>query len=123
MVGNSAPLIHNNYFYQNGVNGITLSRTSRPEVRDNVFEQTGFAINVNQKADPLIIGNQITRSKDGIVVQANARPVVCSNSVEGNERDGLVAIAHSRPDLGNGSEPGGNFFRNNGQYDVNATTS
>ena len=120
VVGNSSPLIRNNYFYQNGANGITIYGTSRPEVRENVFEQTGFAINVNQNAAPLLVGNRITRNRDGVVVQANARPILRNNSVEGNERDGLVAIARSQPDLGTGSEPGGNFFRNNGQYDVNA---
>lgn len=118
-VGNSAPLVRNNYFYQNGANGITIYGTSRPEVRENIFEKTGFAININQKAAPLIVGNRITQNKDGIVVQSLAQPILRNNSVEGNERDGLVAIAQSRPDLGTAAEPGGNLFRNNGQFDIN----
>jgi parallel beta-helix repeat protein len=120
VVGNSAPLIRNNFFYQNGANGITIYGTSRPEVRENIFERTGFAININQKAAPLMIGNRITQNKDGIVVQGQAQPILRSNSVEGNERDGLVAIAQSRPDLGTPAAPGGNLFRNNGQFDINA---
>ncbi|MGA7935156.1 MAG: DUF1565 domain-containing protein, partial [Kovacikia sp.] len=123
VTGDSAPLIRNNYFYQNGANGITVYGTSRPEIRENIFEQTGFAINLNQNSAPLIIGNRITQNKDGIVVQANSRPVLRNNSIERNERDGLVAIAQSRPDLGTADEPGGNFIRNNGQYDINVQAS
>ena len=120
VTGSGSPLIRNNYFYQNGANGITIYGTSQAEVRENIFEQTGFAINVNQKAAPLLIGNRITQNKDGIVVQASAQPIVRDNSVDGNTRDGLVAIAQSRPNLGTATAPGGNSFRNNGQFDVNA---
>ncbi len=123
VTGSGSPLIRNNYFYQNGANGITIYGTSRAEVRENIFEQTGFAININQKAAPLIVGNRITQNKDGIVVQASAQPVLRNNSVDGNQRDGLVAIARSRPDLGTAGAPGGNSFRNNGQFDVNAKGS
>ena len=123
VTGNGSPLVRNNYFYQNGANGITIYGTSQAEVRENIFEQTGFAINVNQKATPLLIGNRITQNKDGIVVQASAQPIVRDNSVDGNTRDGLVAIAQSRPNLGTAAAPGGNSFRNNGQFDVNAKGS
>ncbi|HEY9883751.1 MAG TPA: DUF1565 domain-containing protein, partial [Thermosynechococcaceae cyanobacterium] len=123
VTGSGSPLIRNNFFYQNGANGITIYGTSRAEVRENIFEQTGFAINVNQKATPLLVGNRITQNKDGIVVQAKAKPILRNNSVEGNTRDGLVAIAQSRPDLGTATEPGGNSFRSNGQLDVNAKQS
>lgn len=123
VVGNSAPLIRNNYFSQNGANGITVYGTSRPEIRENIFEQNGFAININQSAAPLIVGNRITRNKDGVVIQAKARPILRNNSIEGNDRDGLVAIAQSQPDLGKKGEPGGNFIRNNGQFDIHTQTS
>jgi len=120
VTGKGAPLIRNNYFYQNGANGITVYGSSRPEIRENIFEQTGFAININQSSAPLIIGNRITQNKDGVVVQGKSHPVLRNNSIEGNERDGLVAIGESRPDLGTPSEPGGNFIRNNSQFDINA---
>ncbi len=106
VTGNGAPLIRNNYFYQNGANGITVYGSSRPEIRENIFEQTGFAININQSSAPLIIGNRITQNKDGVVVQGKSHPVLRNNSIEGNERDGLVAIGESRPDLGTANEPG-----------------
>lgn len=119
VVGNATPIIRNNYFYQNGANGITIYGVARPIVHENIFEQTGFAINTSQDSAPLIIGNRITQNKDGIVVQVRSRPIVRQNSVESNERDGLVAIAQAQPDLGTAAEPGNNLFRNNRQFDVN----
>ncbi|MEG4285052.1 DUF1565 domain-containing protein [Microcoleus sp. A006_D1] len=119
VVGTGRPTIGGNFFSKNGANGITIFGTSRPEVRDNVFENTGFGINVAQNASPLLIGNKITRNKDGVVVQAEARPVLRNNYIESNRRDGIVAIARALPDLGTSAEPGGNVIRNNGQYDIN----
>lgn len=56
-------------------------------------------------------------------MQANARPVLRNNLIHGNKEDGLVALAQAMPDLGNASEPGGNEFRNNGRYDINASAA
>ncbi|NEU71504.1 DUF1565 domain-containing protein [Hassallia byssoidea VB512170] len=118
--GSSAPIISKNYFYRNGANGITIDGNSSPQVRENVFEQTGFGINIAKNATPMIVGNQIKDNRAGIVVQANARPILRNNVIEGSKEDGLVAIAQALPDLGNASEPGGNQFRNNARYDINA---
>ena len=118
--GNSAPIISKNYFYRNGANGITIAGNSRAQVQENVFEQTGFGINIAQNASPIVVGNKIQNNRAGIVVQANARPIFRNNLIEGSKEDGLVAIAQAIPDLGNASEPGGNQFRNNARYDINA---
>jgi parallel beta-helix repeat protein len=118
--GSSAPIVSKNYFYRNGANGITIDGNSHPEVRENVFEQTGFGINIAKNATPMVVGNQIKGNRAGIIVQANARPILRNNVIEGSKEDGLVAIANALPDLGNASEPGGNQFRNNGRYDINA---
>nr|WP_275974481.1 DUF1565 domain-containing protein [Argonema galeatum] len=123
VTGNSATLIRNNYFAENGANGITIYNTSRPEVRENVFEKTGFGINIGQNAAPLLVGNRITENLDGIVVQNKAQPVLRGNTIEGNSRDGIVAIGEARPDLGTAQQPGGNIFRNNRRLDINGKTS
>ena len=123
IVGNSAPILSNNYFYSNGANGVTIYGTSRPELKDNIFEKTGFGINIAQNSAPRIIGNRITQNKDGIVVQGNATPVLRNNVIDGNDRDGLVAIGTSRPDLGTTADQGNNIFANNGNLDVNAQAS
>jgi parallel beta-helix repeat protein len=123
IVGNSAPILSNNYFYNNGANGITLYGTSRAEIKENIFEKTGFGINIAQNAAPRIIGNRITQNKDGIVVQGSATPILRSNVIDGNERDGLVVIGAALPDLGTTVDQGNNTFANNGNLDVNATAS
>jgi len=119
VVGTSRPAISGNLFSNNGANGITIFGSSQPFVRENVFENTGFGVNVAQHASPVLIGNQITRNKDGVVVQADAKPVLRNNYIERNQRDGIVAIAQSLPDLGTQAAPGGNVIRNNGRHDVN----
>jgi parallel beta-helix repeat protein len=122
IVGISAPIIQDNSFIQNGANGITIYGNSRPEIRNNEFQNTGFGINIAQNAAPFVIGNRVFDNKDGIVIQANARPILRNNQIERNQRDGIVAIAESLPDLGNTQEPGGNVIRNNGRYDLNNGT-
>jgi parallel beta-helix repeat protein len=123
VVGSSAPILRNNYFYQNGANGVTVYGTSRPELHDNIFEQTGFGINIAQSAAPRIVGNRITQNKDGIVIQGKAQPILRNNIVDGNARDGMVAIAQSRPNLGTSADPGNNTFTDNGQFDLNTQKS
>jgi parallel beta-helix repeat protein len=123
VTGDSASTIRNNFFYQNGANGITISGNSQPNIQENVFQQTGFGINITHNAKPLIVGNQIQYNRTGIIVQAKARPIVRNNLIQGNKEDGLVALAQSMPNLGSASEPGGNEFRNNARYDINANAS
>ncbi|MGF1493851.1 MAG: DUF1565 domain-containing protein [Microcoleaceae cyanobacterium] len=122
VVGSGAPLIQNNHFTQNGANGITAYGTSRPEIRNNEFQNTGFGINVAQKSAPFISGNRITFNKDGVVVQAQAQPILRDNYIERNQRDGIVAIANARPDLGTAGEPGRNLIQGNGRYDIHNGT-
>ncbi|HYW18921.1 MAG TPA: DUF1565 domain-containing protein [Nodularia sp. (in: cyanobacteria)] len=123
VAGNSAPIIRQNYFYRNGANGMTIGGNSQPEVRENVFDQTGFGINITQNAAPIVTLNQIQNNRSGIIVQANARPILRNNSIQGNKEDGLVAIALAIPNLGTIAEPGGNEFRNNTRYDINASAT
>lgn len=123
ITGDSMPTIRSNYFYQNGANGMTIYGTSRPEVRENVFEKTGFGINIAQKAAPIIVDNRISQNRTGIVTQAKSQPVLRGNVIESNTEDGLVAIATSQPNLGTKTEPGGNTFRQNGRYDINASAA
>ncbi|MFQ4141824.1 DUF1565 domain-containing protein [Chlorogloeopsis sp. ULAP02] len=120
VTGSGKPIIRHNLFARNGANGITITGTSDAEVRENIFQETGFGINIAQKAQPLIVGNQIQDNRSGIIVQAASHPVIRKNVIQGSKEDGLVAIAQAQPDLGNLSDAGGNEFRNNKRYDINA---
>ncbi|MBE9004414.1 DUF1565 domain-containing protein [Fortiea sp. LEGE XX443] len=121
--GNGAPTINKNYFYRNGANGITLSGTSQAQVQENIFQETGFGVNITQNAAPVVVGNQIQNNRSGIIVQGKARPTLRNNLIAGSKEDGLVAIAQAMPDLGTITESGGNEFRNNARYDINASTA
>lgn len=123
VAGTATPIISKNYFRGNGANGITTSGYSRPEIRDNTLQRTGFGINIVENSAPLIVGNQIANNRSGIIVQANTIPILRNNLIQGNKEDGLVVIYYGTPDLGNRTEPGGNQFRNNRRYDINAETA
>ncbi len=120
VTGNATPTISKNYFQSNGANGITIAGYSQPDIRENIFQQTGFGINIAQNAAPIITGNQIQYNRSGVVVQAHAHPILRRNLIFGNREDGLVVIDQALPDLGRNNEPGGNEFRDNARYDINA---
>ncbi|BAY26073.1 hypothetical protein NIES2100_58840 [Calothrix sp. NIES-2100] len=123
VTGTATPTITQNNFYRNGANGITIAGTSQAQVRENIFQETGYGINIAQNAAPVILNNQIQRNRSGIIVQANAHPILRNNIIEGSKEDGMVAIAQAMPDLGNDTEPGSNQFRNNARYDINANAA
>ena len=118
--GRATPKIAKNYFYRNGANGITVSGNSQPQIQENQFYDTGFGVNIVQNASPKVIGNRISHNRTGVVAQAASSPILRNNSIFNNKEDGLVVISKATPDLGNSSNPGGNQFRLNGRYDINA---
>lgn len=120
--GNSRPTIRESVFSKNEGNGISIVRSSQGEIRANLFQDTGFGIAVNDTASPLIVENKIVKNRDGVVISQSAKPVLRSNAIENNVRDGVVAITLAQPDLGTTSSPGKNVIRGNGRYDIyNAT--
>lgn len=124
VTGTAKPKIEANVFIKNDGNGISVARAAAGEIRNNLFQDTGFGIAVGGTSTPLIEGNQILQNQVGIVVSNAARPVLRNNLIEGNLRDGIVAIAESQPNLGTIDNPGNNVLRNNTRYDVyNATTA
>lgn len=123
VTGNAAPTITKNDFIRNGANGITIGGNSSAQVRENLFQQTGFGINIAQNATPIIVSNQIQYNRSGIIVQANARATLRNNLIQNSKEDGVVVLGLATPDLGTSAEPGGNQFRNNGRYDINASAA
>ena len=120
--GKASATVENSLFFENSANGIALTGMSTGMVRNNTFQKTGFGIAVSEKASPQLVNNRILDNVDGIVVSHSATPQLRGNVIEGNKRDGLVAISDAKPDLGNAATPGRNTFRNNGRFAVyNAT--
>ncbi|MGL5081200.1 MAG: DUF1565 domain-containing protein [Microcoleaceae cyanobacterium] len=116
------PKVIENIFTQNEGNGISVARSGQGEIRNNLFQNTGFGVSINDQAAPLIIENKIVDNRDGIVISHTAKPTLRNNLIENNSRDGVVAIAQAQPDLGTAGNPGQNIIRNNGRHEVyNAT--
>ena len=120
--GGGTPKIENSIFRNNDANGISVAKAAQPEIRGNLIENTGFGIAISGKSAPVVVNNRIVRNTDGLVISESARPVLRGNIIEGNKRDGLVAITNALPDLGTAGNPGKNAIQKNGRHDVyNAT--
>lgn len=105
VVGRGAPRIAGNFFTANGMTGLVVSGTSQADVEGNIFEATGVGILVSQQATPTIRQNRMTENTDGLVVQADAKPVLQNNSIAGNQRS-QVKMAHAESGAGSVSEIG-----------------
>ena len=122
VTGTAAPNIEANVFTKNGGNGISVARSAQGEIRNNLFQQTGFGLAIGGTSSPLVAENQINQNKDGIYISESARPVLRTNVIENNERDGIVATVNAQPDLGTAESAGKNIIRSNSRNDVyNAT--
>ncbi|AGY58710.1 DUF1565 domain-containing protein [Gloeobacter kilaueensis] len=120
--GTSSAKINHNTFSQNIADGLTAADLSTPTIENNVFENTGFAINVTGKSRPRILGNIVRNNMDGVVIEGRAEPVLRNNTIANNKRSGVVVILLANADLGNESEAGNNTFADNGKADVNNVT-
>ncbi|HEY9763663.1 MAG TPA: DUF1565 domain-containing protein [Trichocoleus sp.] len=99
VAGAGTPVIQRNYFTENGSAGLIIGGPSQAQVQGNVFEKTGVGIQVAPGAEPRILENRVVQNQDGIILQANARPVLENNQISGNRRNGLVefqALAEDR---------------------------
>ncbi|MGA7934227.1 MAG: DUF1565 domain-containing protein [Kovacikia sp.] len=122
ITGTSNPKVERNVFLQNGGNGLSIANNASGEIRDNVFQNTGFGLAIGGNSTPLVTGNQIIQNVDGIYINDAARPILRNNLIENNKRDGLVATIRANPNLGDGESAGNNTIRNNRQYDLNNAT-
>jgi parallel beta-helix repeat protein len=122
VTGTGNPKIEGNLFVQNKGNGISIARAAKGEIRNNLFQDTGFGLAIGGTSTPQIVENQIVENQDGLFISESAKPVLRKNVIQNNKRDGLVATVSALPDLGTNENPGGNLIRNNTRYDVNNAT-
>uniref|UniRef100_UPI0031FD28A9 DUF1565 domain-containing protein n=1 Tax=Sphaerothrix gracilis TaxID=3151835 RepID=UPI0031FD28A9 len=95
LAGAGAPVIRGNYFYRNAIAGLIIHGENEAEIHNNRFEETGAGITVSQNAVPQIIGNQIIRNQEGLVLLAGAQPVLQNNDISQNRRNGVVEFGRS----------------------------
>ncbi|MEH1856171.1 MAG: DUF1565 domain-containing protein [Nostoc sp.] len=122
VTGTGNPKIESNIFVQNKGNGISIAKAAQGEIRNNLFQDTGFGLAIGGTSTPLVVENQIVQNQDGLFISESAKPVLRKNVIQNNKRDGVVATVNALPDLGTNENPGGNLIRNNTRYDVNNAT-
>jgi len=97
-----------------------VASSAQGEIRNNLFQETGFGIAISGNASPLVAENQFLHNQDGILISDDAHPMLRNNTLKNNQQDGVViaACSQAQPDLGTNSNAGGNVFGDNGQYDI-----
>jgi parallel beta-helix repeat protein len=121
--GSAKPLIQDNVFLENGVSGLVMARDSKGEVLDNFFQKNLLGIAISDSAEPVVAKNTLIENRNAIALSRNARPILRNNLIENNIQSGLLINGNAAPDLGSPQDPGGNIFRQNGQFDIQNTTS
>ncbi|BAY44387.1 hypothetical protein SAMD00079811_19860 [Scytonema sp. HK-05] len=119
VTGKGNPKIENSVFVQNKGNGISVAKSAQGQIRNNLFQDTGFGLAIGGTSTPLVEGNQIIENQDGLFISESAKPVLRKNVIQKNKRDGIVVITNASPDLGTAENPGGNLIRSNTRHDVN----
>ncbi|UFP94031.1 DUF1565 domain-containing protein [Gloeobacter morelensis] len=122
ITGASSAKVADNYFSGNIADGLTAADQSTPVIENNIFEKTGFAINVTGRSRPQIVGNTVRDNVDGIVIEGRSFPKLRNNTITGNRRSGVVVVLLASADMGTESEAGNNTFAANGRADVNNVT-
>lgn len=118
VTGDALPVILDNEFSGNQASGLFMARRSKGEVRQNRFVQTSYGIAISDQAAPLLMDNDVVENRAGIVLSRATRPVLRQNRVRRNQTSGLWIQETAQPDLGQGQDPGGNQFQDNGQWEV-----
>jgi parallel beta-helix repeat protein len=122
LTGTAAGKITDNFFYKNPSDGITLLRTASPLIQGNVFEDTGFALNIDEKSSPVVKDNVVVNNADGMVILGKSTPTLRGNRIERNRRSGIAIVGEAQPNLGTAAERGANYFQGNLKSDINNAT-
>jgi parallel beta-helix repeat protein len=122
LTGTAAGKITENFFYKNPSDGITMLRMASPLIQGNVFEDTGFALNIDEKSSPIVKDNVVVNNADGIVILGKSTPTLRGNRIERNRRSGIAIVGAAQPNLGTATEKGTNYFQGNLKSDINNAT-
>jgi parallel beta-helix repeat protein len=121
--GTAKPTIVSSVFSENIGNGMSFVDNAKGEVRDNLFQKTGYGLTIGYQSAPLLKDNHILENRTGVIINGDASPVLRNNLIEKNEYDGITVTNNAKVDLGTSEDPAGNTIKTNGQYDVqNAST-
>ncbi len=122
LTGDANVAIVSSLFTQNRGSGISAVGTSSGEIRGNTFDNTGFGLSIGQKSQVSLVNNRINNNVDGIIISNVATPILRSNIITNNNRNGVVILkdrgGQPAPDLGTVADPGRNSIRDNKVKDI-----
>lgn len=121
--GTAKAAILDNVFVQNAASGLFMARNSKGEVLRNVFQKNPLGIAISDFAAPLIANNKLSENRTAIALSRNARPVLRNNFIFKNTQGGLLVNENAVPDLGSAQDAAGNIFSNNGEFDIQNSTT
>ena len=123
LTGTADAIVSDNVFRKNGANGLSAVGRSTGEIRNNVFESTGFGLAIGQKSRVNVTDNNILNNTDGVIISNLSAPTLRNNLISDNKRNGVVILrdrkGYPTPDLGTSTSLGRNTFRNNLGKDIN----
>jgi parallel beta-helix repeat protein len=126
LTGDAIASVYDNLFTQNKASGLSAVGLSSGEIRNNVFDDTGFGLSIGQKSSVVVSNNRIVNNNDGIVLTNVTTPTLRDNYIGNNKRNGLVILkdrnGQPSPNLGTAESPGGNTFEGNKEKDINNAT-
>lgn len=123
VTGTAKPLIRDNAIARNGSGGLVFAKASKGEFLRNLVRKNPIGLAITDSAAPLVVNNQITENKVAIAVAQQTRPVLRSNAIVQNSDGGLLVNGNALPDMGNIHDPAENKFSANTQFDVFNNTS
>ncbi len=122
LTGDANVSIANSLFTKNRGSGISAVGTSSGEIRGNTFDNTGFGLSIGQKSQVSLVNNRIQNNVDGIIISNVATPILRSNTITNNNRNGIAILkdrnGQPAPDLGTAADPGRNSIRDNKVKDI-----
>lgn len=121
--GTAKPAILDNVFLKNTASGLFMARNSKGEVLRNVFQKNPLGIAISDFAAPLLVNNKLSENRTAIALSRNARPVLRHNLLVKNTQGGLLINENALPYLGSSQDTAGNIFSNNGEFDIQNTTT
>jgi parallel beta-helix repeat protein len=108
VTGTASPMVKDSIFRENTGNGIGFGRQAKGEVRRNLFDNTGFALSMGGEAAPFVSENRIINNNSGIVLTENAKPILKGNTIQNNREYGVIATSKANPQLQDGNNFSGN---------------
>ncbi len=103
--------------------GLWFTDQAKGEVRDCTVRRCHQGIVLEAQAAPLLLANQWANNQVGMIVRGTASPVLRQNRLIQNQRLGLWLQQQGRPDLGQPEDGGDNTLRYNQEADIRNDTA